>query len=97
MGEKQLCIRFSEIDGFIKPHDGIRYLVLFGLERYNANYNRIRYFIIKECGITDIISPKFERITIDLYNFLPIEKARASHNVIILIESVVNKNENNCY
>ena len=26
MDEKQLCIRFSEIDGFIKTHDGIRYL-----------------------------------------------------------------------
>ena len=67
MGEKQLCIRFSEIDGFIKTHDGIRYLVLYGLERYNANYNRIRYFIIKESGITDIISPKFVKSTQLIY------------------------------
>ena len=67
MGEKQLCIRFSEIDGFIKTHDGIRYLVLFGLERYNANYNRIRYFIIKESGITDIISPKFVKTSQLIY------------------------------
>ena len=29
MGAKPLDIRFDEIDGFIKIHDGIRYLVLF--------------------------------------------------------------------
>ena len=30
MGAKPLRIWFDEIDGFIKIHNGIRYLVLFG-------------------------------------------------------------------
>ena len=32
IGTKPLCIRFDEIDGFIKVYDRIRYLVLFGTE-----------------------------------------------------------------
>ena len=35
--------------------------------------------------------------SIDLYNSLPIEKILTFHNVIILIKSLVNKNENNYY
>ena len=30
MGAKLLRIRFDKIDGFIKVHDKIRYLILFG-------------------------------------------------------------------
>ena len=37
MGAKPLRIWFKKIDGFIKIYDGIRYLILFALERYNAN------------------------------------------------------------
>ena len=33
--EKPLCIRFDEIDGFIKIYDRVRYLLLFGYERYD--------------------------------------------------------------
>ena len=40
--EKPLRIRFDKIDGFIKIYDGIRYLVLFGYERYDAMFNRNR-------------------------------------------------------
>ena len=39
------CIRFDEIDGFIRIYDGNRYMVLFGLEKWDFIYNRIRYFI----------------------------------------------------
>ena len=42
MGAKPLRIRFNKIDGFIKICDGIRYLVLYYYERYNASYDRIR-------------------------------------------------------
>ena len=43
MGSQLLGIRFNEIDGFIKIYDGIRYLVLFGSEPYDAIYNLIRF------------------------------------------------------
>ena len=41
MSAKPLHIWFEKIDGFIKMYDGIRYLALFGSERYNAIYDRI--------------------------------------------------------
>ena len=43
MNAKPLCIRFDKIDGFIRVYDRTRYLVLFGSEKYDSMYNRIRY------------------------------------------------------
>ena len=39
---KPLGISFAKIDGFIRVFDGARYLVLFGLEKYDAIYNTIK-------------------------------------------------------
>ena len=35
-------IRFKNIDEFIRVYDGTRYLVLFGSEKYDFIYNRMR-------------------------------------------------------
>ena len=109
---KPLHIWFEKIDGFIKIYDGIRYLILFASERYNAiydrinhlineksgiTYDRINYLINEKSGITYSINHNFPRIRIDSYNSLPIEKTLIFHNVITLIKSVVNRNENNYY
>ena len=51
MGEKPWRIWFDKIDGFLKIYDGIRFLVLFALERYNAIYDRIDYLINEKSGI----------------------------------------------
>ena len=51
-GLKPLRIRFDEVDGFIKFYDGIRYLVLFGPEKYDAIYNRATYLISQKSSIT---------------------------------------------
>ena len=40
---KPLRIRFYKIDGFFRVYDGTRYLVLFGSEKYDSIYERIRY------------------------------------------------------
>ena len=40
-GAKPLRIRFSEIDGFIKIHDRIRYFVLFDYGWFDKNCNKI--------------------------------------------------------
>ena len=69
-----MCIRFNEIDEFIKIYDGIRYLVLFGSGLYDAIYNWIRYLISEKSGITDSINHDYARIRIDSYNYSPIEK-----------------------
>ena len=42
IGTKQLHIKFDKIDGFIRVYNGTRYLVLFGSEKYDVLYNRIR-------------------------------------------------------
>ena len=43
IGTKPLRIRFDKVDQFITVYDGNRYLVLFGPEKYDAIYDRIRY------------------------------------------------------
>ena len=42
---KPLRFRFNKIDGFIRIYDETRYLTLFGSEKYDPIYNRIRYLI----------------------------------------------------
>ena len=40
---KSLCIRFDQINAFIRIYDRTRYLTLLGPEKYDAIYNRIGY------------------------------------------------------
>ena len=96
-GEKPLRIRYDEIDGFIKIHNGIRYLVLFDCGWLDKICDRIKYLISEKNGITDSFNHNFARIRIYSYNSLPIEKILTFYNVIILIKSVVNKNKSNYY
>ena len=42
---KPLCIKLDKEDGFIKVYDGIRYLSLFGPEKYDVIYNKIRCLV----------------------------------------------------
>ena len=92
-----MLIRFDKIDGFIKIHDKIRYFVLFDYSYCDKICDKIKYLISEKSGLTDSINLTFIRIRIDLYDSLPIEKILTSHNVIILIKSVVNKNKNEYY
>ena len=39
---EHLRIRFDKLNGFIRFYDATRYLVLFGGEKYDLIYNRIR-------------------------------------------------------
>ena len=97
MGAKLLHIRFDKINWFVKIYDGIRYLLLYNYERYNAIYDRIKYLVSEKSGITDSINHNFGRTRIDSYNSLPIEKILTFHNVLILIRSVVSRNKYNYY
>ena len=53
--------------------------------------------ISEKSGITDSIDHTVARIRIDSYNSLPTEKILTFHDVIVLIKSVVNNNENHCH
>ena len=94
---KPLRIRFDKIDGFIRIYDGTRHLLLFGSEKYNAIYNRIRYLISLKSSITHVFSHCYAKIKVDSYDSLPIEKGLNLHNVIILSKSVFNKDQNHYY
>ena len=72
-----LRIRCNKINGFIKIHNKIRYVVLFDDWCDNICYS-IEYLISEKSGITDIINHNFVRIKIDSYNHLPIEKETVS-------------------
>ena len=45
IGSKPLHISFNKIDGFIRIYDGTRYLTMFGPEKYDVVYDRIRYLV----------------------------------------------------
>ena len=46
LGAKPLHIRFDEVDVFIRVYDGTKCLVLLGLEKEDAIYNRIRCLLV---------------------------------------------------
>ena len=56
IGAKSLRIMFEKVDGLIRDYDGTKYLVLFGLEKYDAIYDRIIYFLRLKSGITYVFS-----------------------------------------
>ena len=61
IGAKPLSIRFNEINEFIRVYNGTRYLVLFGPEKYDPTYNRIRHLIGQKSGITYVFSLYYEK------------------------------------
>ena len=63
---KTFRIRFDKIDGSIKIYDETRYLTLFGSEKYNAIYDKIRYLISLKSSITYIFSYYFAKIELIL-------------------------------
>ena len=71
--------------------------MLFGNEKYDYIFNRIRYLISLKSGIPEIISHNYAKIKVDSYDSLSLEKTITFHNVVILIKSVFNKNQNSYY
>ena len=56
---------------------------------------RLNIFLIsKKSANRQSINHNFEEIRIDSYNSLPTEKTLTFHNVIVLVKSAVNNNEN---
>ena len=98
MGAKPWRIRFDKIDGFIKIHDKIRYLISFDYSYCDKTCDKIKYPISEKSGTTDSINHNFAKIRIDSYDSLSIEKILSFHNTITLIKAVVDKNKNEyCY
>ena len=64
--------------------------MLFTCYLHDVIYNRIRYLISLKNGIKYIFSHYY-------YDSLPIEKVLTLHNVITIIKSVLNKDQNHYY
>ena len=88
---KPLRIRFDKKDEFIWIYDRIRYLILFGSEKYDAINDRIRYLISLKKWYPIYFSHYFAKV--HSYDSLPIEKILTLHNVIIHIKLFINKNK----
>ena len=94
---KSLSIMFDKVNGFIRDSDGTKYLVLFGLKKYDAIYDRIRYLIGLKSGITYVLSYNYAKIKVDSDDDLLLEKILKLHNVIILTMPVFDKDQNQYY
>ena len=68
--DKPLRIRFDKLDGFYGVYDGNRYSALFGSEKYDFIYSRIRYLIGVKRIITYPISHIYVKIKVDSYDSL---------------------------
>ena len=64
IGLKPLRIRFDEIDGFIRIYSAAKYLTLFGSEKYDAFYNRIRYLISLKSSIKYIFAHYYAKVKV---------------------------------
>ena len=64
-GAKPLRVRFDKIEGLIKIHNRIRYLVLLDYSYSDEICDKIKYLISEKIGITDTINHNFGKIRID--------------------------------
>ena len=53
--------------------------------------------MVTKSGITYVFSHNYAKIKIDSYDFLPLKKTLTLHNVIILIKSPFNEDQNHYY
>ena len=81
---KSLHNRFNKKYGFISVYNGTRYLVSFGIEKFDFIYSRFRYLTGVASGNTYVISHSSAKIKGDLCDSLPLEKTLTFHDVIIL-------------
>ena len=81
---KPLRIMFDKINVFIRVYDGTRHLVLFGIEKYDFVYNRIRYLIGANGDTMYTISHNHGKIKAESYDSLPLKTSMTFHNYVIL-------------
>ena len=56
---------FNKLNGFIRSHNGTKYLVLIGPEQCDAILDKTIYLIGLKIGITDVFPHSYEKIKID--------------------------------
>ena len=95
-----MCISFDITDGFITSFDGkIKHLVLFDYGLLDKICDKIKYVIsFKKQVLQIVLIIILEQLKLIQFliinNYLPIIKILTFHNVIILLKSTFNNNEN---
>ena len=79
-------IRFDKVDGKIE------HLILFDYGLFNKIRDKIKHLMNLKVVLQKSINHSFGKARIDSFNYLPIKKIMTFHNVIMIIKSVVNKN-----
>ena len=75
-------------DNILIIFDGTRYVVLFGAEKYDFIYSKIRYLTGIKHAITYIFTHDYTRIKVDSYDSLPLQETWTCHNTITYIKSI---------
>ena len=89
-------VRYDEIDGFIKIHNGIRYLVLFDFGWLDKICSSIKYLLLLQIVLQIVLIITLQKSKLIYIILCPLQKYW-KNNVTIIIKSVVNKNKNNYY
>ena len=95
IGTKPWCVMFvfHKIYGYKRDYDGIKYLVVFGPEKYDAVLDTIRYLKELKSGIKYAFSHNYAKIKIDSDDDLPLEKTLTMQSAAMLIKSVFYKTQ----
>ena len=86
---------FDKVDGLleIRDYNWITYLVLFGSEKNDAIFNRIKYLINLKSSILSLVSCNYPRVKGYSDGDLPLDGMLSFH-FALLIKQVLNKNRN---
>ena len=97
IGTKPMRITLNKIEQFTRDYDRTRDLVLFGGEKYDFIYNRIRNLVGVKSDNRCVSSHNYAKIKVHSYDSFSLEKTFTFHNVIRLIKSVFIKDKNSYY
>ena len=65
-GAKPLCIIFDKVDGYIRKDEGTTCLTLYHSdEKYQINFDRIRYHIMLKSNISEVYLHKYTKTKIN--------------------------------
>lgn len=93
IGFKVFTCYFDKVDRYIRKYDRNKYLVLFySDEKYERIVDRIKYIMLQN-KISDVYSYKYLKMKINS-DALSLEKTVNMHNLVLLVNSVLNKNHN---
>lgn len=93
IGFKVFTCYFHKVDRYIRKYDRNKCLVLFHSdEKYERIVDRIKYIMLQN-KISDVYSYKYLKMKINS-DALSLEKTVNMHNLVLLVNSVLNKNHN---